>query len=221
MNRLGMVAGCWVVILCLASAARAVTPGFVDDFSAPGTAGWSGSTGQSNPGTGGVGGAGDGFLRIANAFTSNFGSMNVGADYTGDWTAAGITDVSFHLNDVDADQNLSFHFLLSSPGGSAGTTWQHNTAFIPPNAQWQQFSVNLSNEADWTRIRGTLSLAQVLQDVGTVHFRHDLAPYFANPDPIQAEIGVDNITLIVPEPSTAAIAAVFGCAALCRRRRRC
>src|SRR5688572_13412178 len=191
-----------VTVLLAPAAARAVTTGLVDNF-ASGTNGWGSSTGVTNPGAGGVGGAGDGFLRIANSFFGNFGAMSTSPSYIGDWTGAGVTDVSFHLNDVDADQNFSFRFLVSTPGGSAGTTWQYNTGLNPPNGSWQQYTINLSDESQWTRLRGTDSLAQVLANVGTAHFRHDVAPYFSNPDPIQGEIGIDNITLIVPEPSAA------------------
>ena len=196
-----------VAVMVLApGAARAVTTGLVDNFSAAGTSGWSGNTGVNNPGTGGVGGAGDGYLRIANDFAGNFGSNSTSPAYTGNWTVAGVTDVSFFLNDIEADQTFSFRFLVSTPGGSAGTTWQYNTGFNPPNGSWQQYTINLGNESEWTRIRGSESLAQVLQNVGTAHFRHDLPPYFSNPDTIQGEIGIDNITLIVPEPSSAAFA---------------
>ena len=199
--------------------AQAVTGGFVDTFAAPGTAGWGGSTGVTNPGTGGVGGAGDGFLRVANVFSGNFGTMNTGASYTGDWQAAGIASVSFFLNDVDADQTYSFRLLLSSPGGSSGTTFQHNVGIDPPAGQWQQYSINLDNAADWTRIRGDLSFDQVLQNVGTVHFRHDLAPYSEFPDPILGNLGIDSITLVVPEPASCAL--LLLAPSLLLRRTRC
>ena len=198
------------------SAAQAVTGGFVDTFAAPGTAGWGGSTGVTNPGTGGVGGAGDGFLRVANIFAGNFGTMNTGANYTGDWQAAGIASVSFFLSDVDTDQSYSFRLLLSSPGGSSGTTFQHNVGIDPPAGQWQQYTVSLDTPADWTRIRGDLSFEGVLQNVGTVHFRHDLAPYSEFPDPILGNLGIDSIALVVPEPSAFGIAALLGTSLLRR-----
>ena len=206
-----------VLVGVLAGQARAVTPGFVENFSAAGTAGWGGSIGATNPGTSGVGGAGDGFLRLAHTAPGNFGAMNTGADYLGDWDAAGIAQVSFYLNDVETDQDFSFHLLLSTPGGSSGTTWQHNVGLNPPNGQWQQYAIDLGDETQWTRIRGDLSLAQVRQNVGTLHFRHDLAPYFTSPDPLAGELGIDSIALVVPEPASA----LFLLAPLLLRRRRC
>ena len=62
-----------------------------------------------------------------------------------------------------------------------------------------------------------LSLAQIRQDVGTIHFRHDLAPYFASPEPLAGELGIDSIALVVPEPATA----LFLLAPFLLRARRC
>src|SRR5690606_17300034 len=78
--------------------------GFVDTFSAPGTNLWTSSSGLSNPGTGGVDGDGDGFLNITNAFSFNFGARSASVNYQGDWTAAGITELSLYLNDIGADE---------------------------------------------------------------------------------------------------------------------
>ena len=220
--RHGMVKRLLMVSLMIgvvAGTARAVTPGFVENFAAPGTAGWGGSIGASNPGTGGVGGAGDGFLRLAHTFPGNFGTMNVGSNYTGNWAAAGITHVGFALNDIETDQTFSFHVLLSSPGGASGTTWQHNLGVNPPNGQWQNFLIDVTDEADWTRTRGALSFAEVRQNVGTFHLRHDLAPYSEFPDTLSGELGIDAITLIVPEPA-AAVLLVLAPSLLLRRTRR-
>ena len=211
----------WIVAVVLVGVvtgqARAVTPGFVENFSAAGTAGWSGSIGATNPGTGGVGGSGDGFLRLAHTGPGNFGAMNTAANYLGNWDAAGIAQVSFYLNDVETDQDFSFRLLLSTPGGSSGTTWQNNVGLNPPSGQWQQYVIDLGDETQWTRIRGDLSLAQVRQNVGTLHFRHDLAPYSAFPDPLAGELGIDSIALVVPEPATA----LFLLAPFLLRARRC
>lgn len=214
-ERIGWIVA--VVVGVLVNWASGVTPGFVENFSAAGTAGWGGLIGATNPGTGGVGGAGDGFLRLAHTSPGNFGAMNTGANYLGNWDAAGISQVSFYLNDIDTNQDFAFRLLLSTPGGSSGTTWQHNLGLNPPNGQWQQYLIDLGDEAQWTRIRGDLSLAQVRQNVGTLHFRHDLAPYFTSPDPLAGELGVDSIALVVPEPASAVF--LFAPILLCARRR--
>ncbi len=137
-----------------ASVACGQVLGFVDDFSSAGTSGWTSNNSNTNPGTGGVGGAGDGYLNIAQLdFVFNFGTHNDGPNYAGDWAAAGITRVSFYLNDVDTDDNFSFHFLVtgdeSNPNGES--TWLYNPGFDPPNNSWQKYSADLTSDANWTR----------------------------------------------------------------------
>lgn len=208
-----------VVSTCLCVPAWGQTAGFVDDFSLPGTNGWTSFNANTNPGTGGVGGAGDGYLNIEQAnFPFNFGSHNDGSNYAGNWTAAGINQVSFFLNDVNTDEDFSFHFLVtgyeSNPDGGE-SSWLYNTGFQPPNGAWQQYVVDLTSDANWTRIRGNASLAEVLADVADAHFRHDVAPFILSPDQIVGDIGIDNITL-VPEPGTMTLLGSLGLLAVRR-----
>lgn len=184
------------VSLCvLPVEALAATFGFVDSFADPGVNDWSGGfhLEYTNPGTGGVRGDGDGYLLISSSFQGNFGTKNTSAPYLGNWTAAGITQVTFYLRQFSGSQPFSFHLLIT--GGSFGTTWQHNTGFSPPTGSWQRCTVDLTNPAGWTRRSGTESLAEVLQNVTTAHFRHDVPPYGFSPDPIAGSLGLDEIQL--------------------------
>lgn len=205
--------------LAFGFSAFAQTLGFIDDFSGPDTNGWNSINVNSNPGTGGVGGAGDGYLNIAqfpDAF--NFGSHNDGSNYAGNWTAAGITQVSFYLNDVNSDEDFSFHFLVTgdedAPTGES--SWLYNAGFNPPNGGWQQYTVDLTSDANWTRIRGQGSFADVLAAVADAHFRHDLEPYTTHPDMIAGDIGIDNIALV---PAPGALSLLAGCVGAFARRR--
>jgi hypothetical protein len=207
----------------LVAPAWAQTLGFVDDFSTPGTNGWSSINANTNPGTGGVGGAGDGYLNIAqfpNPF--NFGSHNDGPNYAGNWTAAGITGVSFYLNDVNTDEVFSFHFLITGDEGAptGQSTFVYNVGFDPPSGAWQQYFVDFANPDNWTRIEGDASLSDVLADVADAHFRHDVEPFLNPPDRITGDIGIDNIAL-VPAPGAASLMlAGIGLAMIRRRARR-
>ena len=182
-------------VLLIASKAVAVTPDFVENFASPGTSGWTGGTSLSNPQSGGVDGATDGYLLLSNQSAQNFGAKNTGADYTGNWTAAGIAQVRFSLNDVPPAQAFQFHFLLTS----GSTTWQFNTGFAPPLNQWQQYSVDVTSSANWTPIRGIASFPQTLQSIDTVHFRQDVPPFDASSDPIAGELGIDQIMLLTAQ----------------------
>lgn len=189
----------WATLICLilllARSAPAAQFGYLQSFAGTTTQGWGGGTTASNPGTGGVGGSGDGYLLLSTMFSSNFGSRNSSPEFLGDWNAAGITKIEFYLNDVGTDEAFQFHLLLSDPDGSFGTSWQYNTGFSPPSGSWQRYEVDLTDETKWTRIRGTSSLQTVLSNVGTMHFRHDLAPYTGFPDSIAGSIGIDGIFL--------------------------
>jgi hypothetical protein len=167
--------------------------GIVDDFKGPDANGWSGGTPTSNPGTGGVDGAGDGYLLLSAPFPGNYGSRGSEHGYVGSYLEAGVTLVSFYLNDVQAPDLFAIHFLIT--GGVPETTWQYNAGFSPPNNQWQRYSVDLTDETKWTRTSGSGTFAEVLNDVVRIHFRHDLPPYAQFPDPIAGTLGIDNIEL--------------------------
>ncbi|MBI4578379.1 MAG: hypothetical protein HY718_01660 [Planctomycetes bacterium] len=179
----------------------AATFGYVDDFTAVGTSGWSGGTPVSNPGTGGVDGAADGYLLLDSAFPGNFGSRTLDPNYQGDWHAAGITKVTFYLNDVGTPEDFEVHFLVHF----FDTTWQYNIGFHPPAGCWRKFTVDLTNVADWTRTRGARSLHDVLSSVERVVIRHDLAPYLDFPDSIAGDLGIDKITLGFTPPTCHAV----------------
>ncbi len=183
---------------CFSICSIGATLNFVDEFSSPGTNGWGGGTPVSNPGTGGVGGPGDGYLLISNSLPGNFGARSGNPAYVGDWRAAGITTVTFYLNDVNAPQAFEIHLVLATAGGSLGTAWQYNSGFSPPNGTWQKYAVGVTNGANWTRIFGTDTFETVLHNVGVFHLRHDLAPYVNSPDAISGDLGIDRIKLEAP-----------------------
>src|SRR5262245_35683859 len=113
------------ISLFLASrAAAAPVVGFEENFGS-GTGTWFSTATLSNPGTGGYDGTGDGFLLITRATGGNFGAHSQGAEYTGDWIAAGITQVRLWLNDVGTASNFEMHLTV----GTATNGWQYNIGF--------------------------------------------------------------------------------------------
>jgi hypothetical protein len=188
-------------------AAAAPTIGFVERFPGTSLQGWAGGAVESNPGTGGLAGAGDGFLRFQtpNGFQHNLGVRSSGTEYLGNWTAAGIKQVRLWLRDVDQDDALEIHFSV----GGLANLWQYNVEFLPPTSQWAQFVVDLTSPANWTQIVGTGTFASALAAVEVVHVRHDNAPYVQQPDPLDGDVGLDQILLTdglagVPQPASAA-----------------
>lgn len=180
----------------------APTLGFVEHWSGTGLNGWGGGSVYSNPGTGGVGGTGDGYLNVLTPgpFGSSLGAFSSATQYSGDWLAAGITQVRFWLNDVGADEPLEMHFSIGNAiaGSSTANIWQYDTGFIPPLHAWAQFSVDLTSSAAFTHIidnppGGTY--AQALQTVNRVLIRHDNAPYQQFPDLLDGDVGIDALLL--------------------------
>lgn len=183
------------LVVAAPAVARAATLGFVETFASPGVGDWGSSTGggPTNPGTGGLDGVNDGYLLIASSFAANFGVRGTGPEYVGDWSSAGITEVTLWLNDVGTDEDFEIHFLISD--GFLTTTWQYLEGFHPPHDCWKQFRVDMTDASKWVRTRGDSSFQDVLRNVDRVTIRHDLAPYVENPNPIRGSLGIDHITL--------------------------
>jgi hypothetical protein len=180
--------------------ALAVTLGFRESFPlSGGLAGWSGGAFYDNPGAGGAGGgADDGFLSMTVAgFAGNLGGTSFGADYTGNWQTAGISEIRLWLKDIGADDPIEIHCGIGyNTSPTARNFWQYNTGFIPSTTGWTQYTVPLNGPGGWTRIIGTTgTFANAIQNVDRLHFRHDLSPYMQTPDPVIGDFGIDEILL--------------------------
>ena len=171
----------------------APTLGFMETFPGSSLQGWGGGAVVTNPGTGGFGGAGDGYLHIStpNGLQHNLGASSQGPEYVGNWTVTGITQVRLRLNDVGADDPLEMHFAI----GNFSNFWQYDAAFLPPHGAWAEFVVDLTGPAGWTHIIGTGTFAEALQSVSVVLVRHDMPPFTQFPDPLDGDVGLDNILL--------------------------
>ncbi len=187
--------GRWVLglALVLVFAGRVVAdpvPGFVEEWTS-GVASWAGGTPASNPATGGTLGAADGYLLLANTGPGPFGTRAMGAEYAGDWIAAGILSLRVSLQDVGADDPLEVHFSIGTPLN----LWQANLAMDPPVGSWQEYVIDLTSSGGFTQVRGTGTFEEALRGVDRIHFRHDLAPFSDTPEAIQADVGLDHLVL--------------------------
>ncbi len=215
----------FVALLTLASPAPAVTIDWVTvgdpgnacdvqshDFQDGTTEGWSGGSSPTNVATGGPGGAGDRYLQIT-AVSGNLGA-SVFAPWTGSYTAAGVSALSFDLNNFGPDPVA----LRISVFGVA--TWTSTLATVlAPGSGWVTVVFGLG-EADLTRTQGRFVLARTLGNVNTLLIRHDSDPISpqGESNPVTATLGIDNVTA-VPEPGTGLLVAA-GVATLGIRHRR-
>jgi len=183
-------------IACLAIAAHAATPGFVEDFTT-GTGGFAGGSTVVQVTSGGVGGADDPYLEISNAFVARLGAFSQEPDLNGDLPSDGVTGYSFWLRDTGADDALEIHVGVGIPFSNF---WQSLEGFTPPVGTWQQFSVDLTDSSQWIQIIGSGSFADALAGSTNLLFRHDLAPYMKEPDMVAADFGLDRIQ-VLPAPA--------------------
>jgi hypothetical protein len=166
--------------------------GFVESWSAPGTAAWSAQIPEvSNPGSGGALGGSDGYLSMRHTGGNLGARCRSCPEYSGDWVAAGITHIGLSLNDVGTDDPLEIHVGIGNDSGF----WLYNPPFFPPEGAWERFVVDLTNAANFTRIIGTQPFTTSMQSVTILHVRHDTAPFVMSPTDIAADFGVDEITL--------------------------
>lgn len=203
-----------VAVLSLGSgAARALAPGQSDTFSGGSLDGWGSGAAHPSPPIvvpgGGPGGATDSFLQLSATGLSGPGGKLVGiagAQWTGDYTAAGVTGVSMWLRNEGA-ADLSLRLWLSSPGASAVTT---ASVLLPAGSGWRPASFSL--------LPGALTGAgaTTLADVTELRLFHGASAAFPGAN-IAAQLGVDNVTA-VPEPA-AAVLMLAGLAGLLAHRR--
>lgn len=177
-----------------------------------GVGSWAGGSMVVNPGTGGVAGDGDGCLEVSNGVVTRLGTTSGDAAYTGDYPAAGVTQVRLWLRDIGDVDPLQIHFSIGyNHGPGAANFWQYDTGFAPPADHWAEFVVPLDGPAGWTQIIGSGTFLDAIQHADRIHVRHDLAPYEQTPDLIAGDFAMDEILLTngttdTPQPSAPGLA---------------
>jgi hypothetical protein len=135
--------------------------------------------------------------------------------WNGDYAAAGVSALSFDLNNSGPDP-LALRITLFGAGGNFTTT----TPFLLASGSGWVTVVFGLGAADLTQTQGIGTLAETLANVNTLLIRHDPDPISppGQQNPVTATLGIDNVTA-VPEPGTALLVAA-GIAALAAGQRR-
>ena len=204
--------------------AQALTLGQTDDFEDGTTQGWvvnllgmggSHPAPPQNVSDGGPSGAVDNFLLLTSVGgTVPGGRMTVinGTQWAGNYTTEGVTGINMSLKNF-GDTDLHVRLLFERVGDTGPTDVAMSDAFfLAAGSDWTnaQFSVSA---ADLTTLLGS---AENALDATVIRIFSNEDPLFP-PDPIAAQLGVDDINA-VPEPGTMA-ATLVGLAFLARRRR--
>ena len=179
------------IVLALPSAAA--TPGFVEDFTA-GVAGFSSFSSVTHVASGGVGGVGDGYIEVSNLVATNLGAFSTSTDLTGNLPRSG-TGYSFWLRDTSNDDDHEIHVGI---GVGFANFWLNTQAFNPPDGQWQQFSVDLTDPSQWVQIIALVpgTFEDALATSTHLLFRHDTAPFVQLPDLATGEFALDRIEVL-------------------------
>lgn len=201
-----------------ATATRAATPGYVDDFNG-GVGNWGGGSEIVETLLGGVDGPADAYLRIANEFfienNTKLGVRNTQPVYTGDLIADGVTGFEVSLKDVGTDEDFEIRFGV----GSAFSNFWVSSAFLNPSeTEWETLSVDITDASGWVQVLGSGTFEDAIAASDRILIRHDLAPVANPPEDIVGDLGIDNVR-VLPEPITGLALLAGGLVAIRRRRR--
>jgi len=173
-----------------------------DDFEDGTTAGWSEGPVSTNPpiivSDGGPSGTGDSFLRNESSGIGGPGGrmaqFNVGEQWIGDYTAAGVTTFEAQLaNFGDTPLNMRLAIATGPNLGPGRSTWFASTdaMVLPADGQWHIFTLELT-DTGLEQVGGSGSLAKVLADVTEIRLVSSATPDFRG-DRVAGILGVDDV----------------------------
>jgi len=173
-----------------------------DDFEDGTTQGWTSGVNQqiaSNITTGGPAGTGDNYLQIDPDGGGPGGKLVVfnQTQWTGDFTSGGITDISFHVNNLSGSSNIDLRVSLMVSGGTVNLDnfWASSTSAISISGSpgWQVVSFPV-DAASLTAL-GLTSITDILSNVGQTRILDATAGPSRIGDVSTASLGIDNISV--------------------------
>jgi hypothetical protein len=173
-----------------------------DNFEDGTTQGWTngGNTDDpTNQASGGPGGVDDNYLEVVADGAGSGGRLtvfNTDARWAQNYTAGGLSEISFHVNNVSGSSNIDLRISLMLAGGTVNDDnfWCSTTNSVPISTTpgWNAvfFSITVS---DLTAL-GTSSVTDILADVGQIRIIDASAGPSRQGDFINTTLGIDNIT---------------------------
>ena len=195
----GLLVYCMLAVsFAVSGTASAVEIGQIDDFEDGGTQGWrKGAVSTSQPtniGTGGPSGANDSYLQTVSSGGAGADSKQVifnTAQWTGDYLAAGVTEIAMHFRNAGSS---TLHMRIALEGGVGGASWFASTqAFqVPADGNWYEASFSIS-ESDLTRVSGTQTFSAALSNVTEMRILTSQSGPDFRGDAVVSTLGVDDI----------------------------
>lgn len=124
--------------------------------------------------TDGPAGVNDNFLQLTADGSSSNGKLvafNINAVWTGDWTAAGVTFISFMARNPNAVDNLTIRVNVDGAGGRFSST---TGILLPANSGWVRLNFAVT-AADFTSAGG-FNIVSTLSAVNTFRIIHNPSP---------------------------------------------
>ena len=189
------VGAIFLLLTPAASADAAITFGQVDDFQDGTVMGWAEGVASPNPPTnvasGGPRGAGDRYLENLSGGGASAGGKMVmfsGAQWAGNYTAAGVTQLDASLVNLGPSPLFMRLALLSGTSvyGSA------RAIEVPADGVWRRVTFGLTGDA-LARVEGTSTLADALSHVESVRMLSaEFRPALMG-DGVAATLGLDDL----------------------------
>ena len=165
-----------------------------DNFQDNTTQGW--LTGGSNPNPpeviadGGPEGTGDAYLLLVSTGSSFAGGRLAvfnNDQWTGDYTTAGVSFISMHMNNFSTS-DLSMRIALRGPENDY--IWSVDPVLVPQESGWitVQFPVQAAD------LTGEGDVSATLSDVTSLRIFHRVGDEDFRADTVTAQLGIDNIT---------------------------
>ena len=165
-----------------------------DNFQDNTTQGW--LTGGSNPNPpeviadGGSEGTGDAYLLLVSTGSSFAGGRLAvfnNDQWTGDYTTAGVSFISMHMNNFSTS-DLSMRIALRGPENDY--IWSVDPVLVPQESGWitVQFPVQAAD------LTGEGDVSATLSDVTSLRIFHRVDEEDFRADTVTAQLGIDNIT---------------------------
>jgi len=184
-----------VTIMFGTNANAQITSTQTDNFQDGTVQGWVEGGVSPNPpvniSNGGPAGTGDNYLQNVSIGGGGAGSRLVmfnTVQWRGDYTSAGVTDISMHMNNLGTT-NLELRLAFNGSGGRFSST---NAVLLSAGSGWQTVVFPIE-PFDLTAVDGGTDVNATLSNVTELRILHNTSPSWRGAS-IAATLGVDNIT---------------------------
>lgn len=197
-------------ILTLVGSANAISLSSFNDFEDGSTQTWAGGSAPTNV----AGGQASNNALEISATGGNLATFSSSADWTGNYTAAGVTGIRAWFKNTGSNP-LGIRLVLFSASNQS-IRWTSSTALVLSGSDWVQHTFSIS-QANLTSVGAAAPFGGSLSSITRMMFRHDPVAPTANGSAVTGSMRIDNIQA-VPEPASIVVltTAMLG---LLRRRK--